>query len=1216
MVNCAQINMGKRKNADREIDNFINQKNIEILFIQEQTYTTKNRLKGGQLYTRLIQNNRNRSAIWVKNSVNIRNPLLLNHLSDSDTTTILIETFQNNQWTTMILTSIYMPHYSSEPSKKLIKDPINQILKDIVKHAKDLNLKLLICSDTNSRHQITGDQCTNTRGEFLINFLLNNNLTIQNQHGTVTRENSIIDLTITNNAMNNYIKNWNIENEFIYSDHKMIGFKILSTKHEMKQRNIRKVNWNKNIKITDKAIRNHTWKYKNTSDIENSANKLIEIMIESLNLSAKLKSSNQIKNYKKPSKKLKNRKKKVLQDYRVFKNNKTEESKNTYKNTLKQYEQERNIEERLNWKKFTEKIDSVEATAKLRKIMENKGKNQPISSMIKHNNTYTKNIDETTDLLMETHFPSCKKIDQNQQIDTRLRCTASRINKSITDLINEENIIKALNEFGRYKSPGPDGIYPIQLQNLPKSGITVLKDLLTYSLHTNYIPKKWLDVEVTFINKPGKKAYDTPKSFRPISLMSFFTKTMEKILNKKIRDDLTINNNLFDPDQHAYQEAKGCDTAILNVTTRIKKALENKEYMILTSIDFEGAFDNCNFNNIEQVLKEKEVEQKHIKWIMDMLKNRNIKTRNLVNNERYTPTKGTPQGSVISPLIWNLLIDKLIKELKSNGFQVTVYADDIIISISGNKKLSLTVKERMNEGLKIIHRWCTDNGINISSEKSNYMEYNKPTINKKLNNPPVIREIKLNGKVIQKQNYIKYLGIILDDKLNWNEHVKYIVEKARKTYWATKSFIASNWGLNPLRIKWIYDQVVLPRITYGSIGWWEKCNQITANRTLNKIKNTFLRAITGSTKTSPIEPIQTIMGIPDMTKSITNSASLTYLRLKNKNLWTNNHSRFNNIEELTLKLDIPTYLSNKSQNKIKPEFHIISKDRPPANYKSRTKSPNKWYLSMKTHKKGIKIAYSNPHQNISEGMFIVNCKDSILGFKQLLSIILPKNRNDHTTFFIDNQYIIKKMEKGGSEILNDEIESLNNIHHDHSFTLKLQSSKNKYMATIHNWTNCPLIKNVVHTTNTAQSIKQWLKIKDIEEINEKWVKYNNNPYAKLNFVNHNPNLLRYILKCNKKEVKAMISIITGNGLFNRYRAIIGLTTDKNCRLCKNTTENAEHLLTNCPETEIHKVKHIKYKNNKFLSTTKPASILKFLKRSELIELLTDANYKGKNQNTP
>lgn len=76
----------------------------------------------------------------------------------------------------------------------------------------------------------------------------------------------------------------------------------------------------------------------------------------------------------------------------------------------------------------------------------------------------------------------------------------------------------------------------------------------------------------------------------------------------------------------------------------------------------------------------------------------------------------------------------------------------------------------------------------------------------------------LKGKEIFLSSKIKYLGVILDRRLNMNEHVEYIKNKANKTLWAANSRCKRNWGLQPKKMHYIYSSIALPRVTYGSFG--------------------------------------------------------------------------------------------------------------------------------------------------------------------------------------------------------------------------------------------------------------------------------------------------------------------------------------------------------------------------------------------------------------
>lgn len=398
--------------------------------------------------------------------------------------------------------------------------------------------------------------------------------------------------------------------------------------------------------------------------------------------------------------------------------------------------------------------------------------------------------------------------------------------------------------------------------------------------------------------------------------------------------------------------------------------------------------------------------------------------------------------------------------------------------------------------------------------------------------------------------------------------------------------------MNPQKIKWIFDQVV------------------------NKIKNMFLRALTGSTKTCQLAPLEVLIGIPDISNSVINTAILTYLRLVNKKLWTKNSSRLNKIANEERKLKIPLYLKNVTQDIIKPKFTMIHSERPPIGKNLQTNLENKWFISMKTHKRGIKTSYSNPHRKISEGNYILNCKNVIYAFKFTLSQLLEKieTSKGKITLYTDNLYVIKNISKKSNFSLNKEIDPLNKMYEKSEIILEYQSDKNIYMNKLSRWTKCPTIKNMTNNINTASTIKQW--IKETEKINEKWNLFHENKYAKLNIKEHSPKTLNSIIKLKKKEIKAVIAMLTGNGLFNPYREKIKISTKTNCRMCNlDVREDALHLLMYCTKPKEYKNQFIKYKNLKFLSTTTIPRIAKFIRKTNLLNLLTDPVYEHTTPNT-
>jgi hypothetical protein len=133
----------------------------------------------------------------------------------------------------------------------------------------------------------------------------------------------------------------------------------------------------------------------------------------------------------------------------------------------------------------------------------------------------------------------------------------------------------------------------------------------------------WRQVRVTYIPKPGKLDYTEGKSYHPIDLSSFLLKTMEKLVDRYIRDcELRIHP--LHRNQHAYQVGKSTETALHNVVTLIENAIQYKDFVLGGFLDIEGAFDRTSFETIIQDAGIHGFEPAICKWICAMLENRNI----------------------------------------------------------------------------------------------------------------------------------------------------------------------------------------------------------------------------------------------------------------------------------------------------------------------------------------------------------------------------------------------------------------------------------------------------------------------------------------------------------------------------------------------------------------------------------------------------------------
>jgi hypothetical protein len=211
--------------------------------------------------------------------------------------------------------------------------------------------------------------------------------------------------------------------------------------------------------------------------------------------------------------------------------------------------------------------------------------------------------------------------------------------------------------------------------------VSKLLMLLRASLGLGYIPMSWRHITVVFIPKPGK-LMSQAKSLRPMSLMSVILKILEKLLDRHIRGGVLVEKPLHQ-NQFAYRAGMSTGTALFQVTHRLEKSLNHKEIALGAFIDTEGAFDNTSFRAITMAVREQGVEETCCRWISSMLKNRLVHTT--LTGCSLTPkvVGGCPQGGVLSPLLWNLVADRLLTITNDLGYKTYGYADDIVIIIQG-----------------------------------------------------------------------------------------------------------------------------------------------------------------------------------------------------------------------------------------------------------------------------------------------------------------------------------------------------------------------------------------------------------------------------------------------------------------------------------------------------------------------------------------------------
>ena len=227
------------------------------------------------------------------------------------------------------------------------------------------------------------------------------------------------------------------------------------------------------------------------------------------------------------------------------------------------------------------------------------------------------------------------------------------------------------------------------------------------------------------------------------------------------------------------------------------------------------------------------------KLISNYLSNRTQQTK--INNVYSNPSNlvcGVPQGSILGPLFFNLAINDLPE---TSLFSTRLFADDAYLTLS-NKSPDI-LETAVNQELIKVNQWMKINKLTISYSKSNFIIFSRSKFKKSYN-------IKIEGNTLERVTETRYLGVYLDEKLDWKFHLKKIKSKL-----ATASYIlfkTRNY-LDLASLKMLYYSLVYTRITYCVTAWGGVSN--SALQPMIRMHKKIIRCLTFSTLRTPSKPL-------------------------------------------------------------------------------------------------------------------------------------------------------------------------------------------------------------------------------------------------------------------------------------------------------------------------------------------------------------------------
>ena len=374
------------------------------------------------------------------------------------------------------------------------------------------------------------------------------------------------------------------------------------------------------------------------------------------------------------------------------------------------------------------------------------------------------------------------------------------------DIINitENDVLTATKQL-RNSSPGDDEV-PI---SLIKEIITVIMPIIIHifncSLAIGVFPDQLKIAKVLPLHKTGDTRY--ANNFRQISNLLCFSKLFEKIIYNKLTDYLD-RNNIISKCQFGFKANSSTSDAITHLTNHIYKEFDKQNYTLAICIDFSKAFDTINHEILLDKLKHIGIRGTLLHWFKSYLSNR--KQFVSFNGNKSSPLfieNGVPQGSILGPILFLIYINDIINTSELLNF--TLYADDSIIYVSGNSINDIILAA--NQELNKVLNWVTCNKLTLNMEKTHYVIFNR---NKTF--PMDIQPLLINNQPVKREQITKFLGVSLDEKLNFKKHISNIQTKINKQsgiMYHTKS------SLTPNAMKQIYYSLIYPHLNYCQTVW-------------------------------------------------------------------------------------------------------------------------------------------------------------------------------------------------------------------------------------------------------------------------------------------------------------------------------------------------------------------------------------------------------------
>lgn len=384
-------------------------------------------------------------------------------------------------------------------------------------------------------------------------------------------------------------------------------------------------------------------------------------------------------------------------------------------------------------------------------------------------------------------------------------------NPELDQEFSTAEVWQAISQLKTTSAAGPDGVTNKMLRNLDLTSVMALTDLINKYWQDGEIPQEWKHARIIFIPKPGKKLIT--ENLRPISLTSCLGKLMEHVVLNRLQG-YEEDNNLLPPSMLGFRAHLSTQDVMLQLSEEVIPKSSNTRAIL--GLDLNKAFDNVSHEAILTNLSRLNPGSRTFNYVRSFLDERTaeISIGGTISDPFRMGCRGTPQGSVLSPFLFNLALVELPKQLEAiPNLRHTLYADDITLWITtGNDG---EIEETLQRAVDTIEAYVKAVGLECSHPKSELLIKRDIPRGQKSSPSPANINVHVQGKVIKQVTSIRILGMIIQENRNNTQVIEKLNVSVHQTIRLIRRIANRRRGVKENDLCRLVQAFVISRMTYA-----------------------------------------------------------------------------------------------------------------------------------------------------------------------------------------------------------------------------------------------------------------------------------------------------------------------------------------------------------------------------------------------------------------